>query len=47
MVKKEKDRQTILHKTQHRKLKTEQEEPHQTTRSDLWCLRKIKHADPL
>ena len=29
MAKKEKDRQIIVHKTQHRKLKTKQHKPHQ------------------
>ena len=34
MAKNEKDRQIIVHMTQHRKLKTKQHEPHQK----LWVL---------
>ena len=44
MAKNEKDKQTIAHMTQHRKLKNKQHEPHQKTRRYLRCSGRVSRA---
>ena len=44
MAKNEKDKQTTVHTTQHRKLKNKQHEPHQKTRGDLRCSGRLSRS---
>ena len=44
MAKKEKDRHTIVHKTQHRKVKTKKRKPDQKTWGDLRCYGRVSRS---